>query len=128
VQLLKTVFALYSGVVISFFLVLAHPNGLSYTSNSPVIGPSANVAQLVEQRTRNAQVTGSSPVVGSSEIAGQNCFSVLACFFYCSLLVFPAFSPCFEYPLFLAFLSPFFLAFIGLLSAPSFLSPRLLPL
>ena len=64
-QLLKTVFALYSGVVISFFLVLAHPNGLSYTSNSPVIGPSANVAQLVEQRIRNAQVAGSSPAASS---------------------------------------------------------------
>lgn len=100
-QLLKTVFALYSGVVISFFLVLAHPNGLSYTHNSPVIGPSANVAQLVEQRTRNAQVTGSSPVVGSSEIAGQNCFSVLACFF---LLLPSAFSPLSALPFPLLFL------------------------
>ena len=33
---------------------------------------SANVAQLVEQRIRNAWVAGSSPAVGSIEFAGQS--------------------------------------------------------
>ena len=33
--------------------------------------PVANVAQLVEQRIRNAWVAGSSPAVGSTETAGH---------------------------------------------------------
>ena len=33
--------------------------------------PCANVAQLVEQLTRNEQVTGSSPVVGSTKSKGR---------------------------------------------------------
>ena len=49
-----------------------------------MIASQANVAQLVEQLTRNEQVTGSSPVIGSPEnasneakmqILGRFCFA-----------------------------------------------------
>ena len=42
--------------------------------------PTANVAQLVEQLTRNEQVTGSSPVVGSVKTAASK--RVLAVFLW----------------------------------------------
>ena len=41
---------------------------------------SANVAQLVEQRIRNAWVAGSSPAVGSIEFAGQSLMWLAFCF------------------------------------------------
>ena len=46
--------------------VIARHLELRYTAIPHLKSAVANVAQLVEQRTRNAQVTGSSPVVGST--------------------------------------------------------------
>lgn len=44
---------------------LARDGAIRYTTFSLREKRHANVAQLVEQRTRNAQVSGSSPLVGS---------------------------------------------------------------
>ena len=51
-------------------------------------GAQANVAQLVEQLTRNEQVSGSSPLVGSTKDAGQDIFPDLlfSISVYCSSL------------------------------------------
>ena len=54
-------------------LTLAEKLIVAYTSMALVFSVgSANVAQLVEQRIRNAWVAGSSPAVGSIEFAGQS--------------------------------------------------------
>ena len=54
-------------------MVLAEKMIVAYTSMALVFSVgSANVAQLVEQRIRNAWVAGSSPAVGSIEFAGQS--------------------------------------------------------
>jgi hypothetical protein len=54
-------------------LALAKKQFVAYTSLALVFSVgSANVAQLVEQRIRNAWVAGSSPAVGSIEFAGQS--------------------------------------------------------
>ena len=54
-------------------LTLAEKMIVAYTSMALVFSVgSANVAQLVEQRIRNAWVAGSSPAVGSIEFAGQS--------------------------------------------------------
>ena len=47
-----------------YFLPLADPTGAAKTWFTPRIF-SADVAQLVERRIRNAQVAGSNPAVGS---------------------------------------------------------------
>ena len=63
-------------------LTLAEKLIVAYTSMALVFSVgSANVAQLVEQRIRNAWVAGSSPAVGSIEFAGQP-FTRLAFFFF----------------------------------------------
>ena len=54
-------------------MALAEKMIVAYTSMALVFSVgSANVAQLVEQRIRNAWVAGSSPAVGSIEFAGQS--------------------------------------------------------
>ena len=54
-------------------MTLAEKSIVAYTSLALVFSVgSANVAQLVEQRIRNAWVAGSSPAVGSIEFAGQS--------------------------------------------------------
>ena len=54
-------------------MALAEKMIVAYTSIALVFSVgSANVAQLVEQRIRNAWVAGSSPAVGSIEFAGQS--------------------------------------------------------
>jgi hypothetical protein len=54
-------------------LTLAEKSIVAYNSLALVFSVgSANVAQLVEQRIRNAWVAGSSPAVGSIEFAGQS--------------------------------------------------------
>ena len=54
-------------------LALAEKMIVAYNSMALVFSVgSANVAQLVEQRIRNAWVAGSSPAVGSIEFAGQS--------------------------------------------------------
>ena len=54
-------------------MTLAEKLIVEYTSMALIISVgSANVAQLVEQRIRNAWVAGSSPAVGSIEFAGQS--------------------------------------------------------
>lgn len=54
-------------------MTLAEKLIVAYTSMALVFSVgSANVAQLVEQRIRNAWVAGSSPAVGSIEFAGQS--------------------------------------------------------
>ena len=63
-------------------LTLAEKLIVAYTSMALVFSVgSANVAQLVEQRIRNAWVAGSSPAVGSIEFAGQS-FTRLAFFVF----------------------------------------------
>ena len=54
-------------------MTLAEKSIVAYNSLALVFSVgSANVAQLVEQRIRNAWVAGSSPAVGSIEFAGQS--------------------------------------------------------
>ena len=54
-------------------MTLAEKSIVAYNSLVLVFSVgSANVAQLVEQRIRNAWVAGSSPAVGSIEFAGQS--------------------------------------------------------
>ena len=54
-------------------MTLAEKSIVAYNSMALVFSVgSANVAQLVEQRIRNAWVAGSSPAVGSIEFAGQS--------------------------------------------------------
>ncbi len=54
-------------------MTLAEKLIVEYTSMALIFSVgSANVAQLVEQRIRNAWVAGSSPAVGSIEFAGQS--------------------------------------------------------
>ena len=54
-------------------MTLAEKSIVVYNSLALVFSVgSANVAQLVEQRIRNAWVAGSSPAVGSIEFAGQS--------------------------------------------------------
>ena len=54
-------------------MTLAEKLIVKYTSMALIFSVgSANVAQLVEQRIRNAWVAGSSPAVGSIEFAGQS--------------------------------------------------------
>ena len=54
-------------------MALAEKSIVAYNSLALVFSVgSANVAQLVEQRIRNAWVAGSSPAVGSIEFAGQS--------------------------------------------------------
>ena len=54
-------------------MTLAEKSIVAYNSLALVFSVgSANVAQLVEQRIRNAWVAGSSPAVGSIESAGQS--------------------------------------------------------
>ncbi len=63
-------------------MTLAEKLIVAYTSMALVFSVgSANVAQLVEQRIRNAWVAGSSPAVGSIEFAGQS-FMRLAFLFF----------------------------------------------
>ena len=63
-------------------MTLAEKLIVAYTSMALVFSVgSANVAQLVEQRIRNAWVAGSSPAVGSIEFAGQS-FTRLAFFVF----------------------------------------------
>ena len=63
-------------------MTLAEKLIVAYTSMALVFSVgSANVAQLVEQRIRNAWVAGSSPAVGSIEFAGQS-FMRLAFFVF----------------------------------------------
>ncbi len=63
-------------------MALAEKMIVAYTSMALVFSVgSANVAQLVEQRIRNAWVAGSSPAVGSIEFAGQS-FMRLAFFVF----------------------------------------------
>lgn len=63
-------------------MTLAEKLIVAYTSMVLVFSVgSANVAQLVEQRIRNAWVAGSSPAVGSIEFAGQS-FMRLAFLFF----------------------------------------------
>ena len=63
-------------------LLLARDGAIRYTTVSLREKHHANVAQLVEQRTRNAQVSGSNPLVGSRICAGQQVKSLLACSFF----------------------------------------------
>ena len=54
-------------------MTLAEKSIVAYNSLALIFSVgSANVAQLVEQRIRNAWVAGSSPAVGSIEFAGQS--------------------------------------------------------
>ena len=54
-------------------MTLAEKLIVEYTSMALIFSVgSANVAQLVEQRIRNAWAAGSSPAVGSIEFAGQS--------------------------------------------------------
>lgn len=54
-------------------MTLAEKLIVEYTSLALIFSVgSANVAQLVEQRIRNAWVAGSSPAVGSIKRAGQS--------------------------------------------------------
>ena len=63
-------------------MALAEKMIVAYTSMALVFSVgSANVAQLVEQRIRNAWVAGSSPAVGSIEFAGQSFTRLAFCFF-----------------------------------------------
>ena len=63
-------------------MTLAEKLIVAYTSMALVFSVgSANVAQLVEQRIRNAWVAGSSPAVGSTEFAGQSFMRLTFCFF-----------------------------------------------
>ena len=70
-------------------MTLAEKLIVAYTSMALVFSVgSANVAQLVEQRIRNAWVAGSSPAVGSTEFAGQS-FMRLAFLFFLGKSVLP---------------------------------------
>ena len=63
-------------------MALAEKMIVAYTSMALVFSVgSANVAQLVEQRIRNAWVAGSSPAVGSIEFAGQSLMRLAFSFF-----------------------------------------------
>ena len=62
-------------------LTLAEKLIVEYTSMALIFSVgSANVAQLVEQRIRNAWVAGSSPAVGSIEFTGQSLMRLAFCF------------------------------------------------